>query len=107
MDLKSVSEFGGLLTLLENLIARYVDGWLGELSCPSLRIIVVCAWGKHRSRFALNSVQHGMEDTYDHMRRLTAVEHLSASGELFWTIPSFISAFQKLLGSSLGAPWWL
>ena len=107
MDLKSVSEFGGLLTLLENLIARYVASWLGELSCRSLRIIVVCAWGKHRSRFALNSVQHGMEDTYNHMRRLAAVEHLSASGELFWTIPSFISALQKLLASSLGAPWWL
>ena len=107
MDLKSVSELGGLLTLLENLIARDVDGWLGELSCPSLRIIAVCAWGKHRLRCALNSVQHGMEDTYDHMRRLTAVERLSASGELFWAIPSFISALQKFLGSSLGVPWWL
>ena len=50
MDLKSVSVLGGLLTLLENQIARYVDGWLGELSCPSLRIIVVCAWGESIAR---------------------------------------------------------
>ena len=34
MDLKNVSELGGVLTLLEKLITRYVDGWLGELSCP-------------------------------------------------------------------------
>ena len=73
-ELSSSKELGSLLDLLKNFIARFLESAQKDLR---LIIAVICAWGKHRSRWLIKQLEAWLEQQSLDSDYWFCVEHLS------------------------------
>ena len=76
-ELECNHELRDLLSLLVSMSARFMDTVDEGGNVKDLQLAIICAWGKHRSRWVVVELEKWLDEQFEEQNDWLAVQHLS------------------------------